>query len=304
MPLSTTPAVIRRYLAFELQRLREAAPDPTTGKLPTPGKPQITQTAAGKHIGSESPQSVISKFENGQRLPRLGDVRLLMDLYGTPELYEHMRDLVNQARTTGPAFELDEMIDLPEGFDMYLGLEQGAERITTFETMAVTGILQCRPYALAAVRGHRRTVSAADIERSVDIRMRRQLALDRADQPLELVVILGEAALCQEIGGRAVLIQQLGYLLTAAERPNVDLRVLPYSASAHPALHGSFVVLDFPIERDPGVVYLEDLIGGRYRSDTNEIDEYRSVALRLLELSLSADDTTSMIHRVRKELIT
>jgi hypothetical protein len=47
---------------------------------------------------------------------------------------------------------------------------------------------------------------------------------------------------------------------------------VPYDIGAHPALRGPFTRLEFPIPRDPGVVYLEDLVGGRYRDDTEEID--------------------------------
>jgi hypothetical protein len=52
--------------------------------------------------------------------------------------------------------------------------------------------------------------------------------------------------------------------------------------------------LEFPIERDPGVVYLEDRLGGRYRDDPKDIEEYESVADRLLALALKTG------HRCRR----
>jgi hypothetical protein len=289
MPVSTTPTVIRRYVALELRRLREE-------------KGGINQTKAGEHIGSRSPQSVIAKFEAGDRMPKLGDVRLLLDLYERPELFEQFRDLMLHTTAPGPAFDLDNVVDLPENFDMYLGLEQGASKIVTYDAMTVIGILQCRPYAEALLRGHEPGLPQGEVTTRLDLRMRRQLALDRADPRLELTAVIDESVLRREVGGPAVLAEQLDHLVSAAERPNVSIRVLPYSAGVHPALHGPFTVLDFPIERDPGVVYLEDRIGGRYRDDTPDIDEYRSVAERLLELALSDKRSVTLLNKVRKEV--
>jgi hypothetical protein len=288
MPVSTTPTVIRRYVALELRRLREE-------------KGGINQTQAGQHIGSRSPQSVMAKFEAGDRMPRLGDVKLLLDLYGRPELFDQFRDLMLHTTSPGPAFDLTD-VNLPENFDMYLGLEQGACRIFTYDAMAVMGILQCRTYAEALLHGHDPGLSRSQVTTTIDLRMHRRLALERTDPQLELVAVIDESVLHRKIGGPAVLAEQLDYLVSVTGQPNVSIRVLPYSVGVHPALHGPFHLLDFPIERDPGVVYLEDRIGGRYRDDAPDIDEYRSVAERLLELALPERRSVTLIKKVRREL--
>lgn len=288
MPVSTTPTVIRRYVALELRRLREE-------------KGGINQTKAGEYIGSRSPQSVIAKFEKGERMPKLGDVRLLLEFYGRPDLFDQFRDLMTHTRAPGPAFDLTG-VNLPENFDMYLGLEQGASKIMTYDAMTVIGILQCRLYAEALLRAHDPGLSESQVTTRLDLRMRRSQALDRLDPQLELVAVIDESVLHREVGGPAVMAEQLNHLVSAAERPNVSIRVLPYSAGVHPALHGPFHLLDFPIERDPGVVYVEDRIGGRYRDDLPDIDEYRSVAERLLELALPEKRSVALINKVRREV--
>jgi hypothetical protein len=288
MPVSTTPTVIRRYVALELRRLREE-------------KGGINQTQAGEYIGSRSPQSVMAKFEKGERMPKLGDVKLLLDLYGRPELFEQFRDLMTHTTAPGPAFDLTGA-HLPENFDMYLGLEQGASKIVSYGAMTVMGILQCRSYAEALLRGHDPGLSDSQVTTTLDLRIRRRLALDRTEPRLELVAVIDESVLHREIGGPAVLAEQLDYLASFADRPNVSIRVLPNSVGVHPALHGPFILLDFPIERDPGVVYLEDRIGGRYRDDVPDIDEYRSVADRLQEVALSEKRSVTLIKKVRREI--
>nr|WP_225953432.1 DUF5753 domain-containing protein [Kibdelosporangium phytohabitans] len=117
-----------------------------------------------------------------------------------------------------------------------------------------------------------------------------------------LVAILDEAVLHRQIGGRGVLCQQLDHLVEVAKRPNVTIRVLPFKAGVHPGLHGSFTILKFPIERDPGVVHVEDRIGSRYRDHVEEIGEYSAVEDRLLEAALSEAHSLSVIRKVRKEL--
>jgi hypothetical protein len=136
----------------------------------------------------------------------------------------------------------------------------------------------------------------------VDLRMRRQAVLDRAEPQLDIVVVINQGVLHQQVGGPAVAAEQLSHLLELAERDNVTIRVLPYGAGAHPAMHGPFTRLEFPIDRDPGVVYLEALSGGRYRDDTEDIDRYTRAGDRLVELALPEPDSLSLIDTIRKEL--
>ncbi|WP_158849068.1 helix-turn-helix domain-containing protein [Saccharothrix deserti] len=286
MALSTTPTVLRRYIAFELRRLRETA--------------SKSQLDAAKRL--DTSKARIAHFESGRNLPKLTDVELLLPFYGADELVDGFRELIVQTRNAAAVFEWDESMTLPPGFDLYLGLEQGASRIVSYDAMTVMGILQCEPYAEALLRGHDKGLPDIEVQRQIDLRMRRQGALDRDESPVELVAVIDEAVLHRQIGGAEVLGQQLEYLLTAAERPNITIRVLPYSAGVHPALHGPFTILEFPIDRDPGVVYVEDRIGGRYRDDTEDIDEYAAVADRLLELALPEPDSASVIHKIREEL--
>jgi transcriptional regulator with XRE-family HTH domain len=290
MPLQTTPTAIRRYIAFELRRLRES-----TG---------MSQKAAAPLV--DTSQTRLSHFESGETLPKLPEVDALLNAYKTPELIELVKELIIQVRNAPQdapqLIELDSEMRLPEGFDMYLGLEQGASRILTYDAMTVKGMLQCRPYAEALLRGHDAALPDAEVARRVDLRMRRQQVLDRTESPVELVAVVDESVLHRQIGGPKVLAEQLEFLLTVASKSNVSLRVLPYAAGVHPALHGPFTLLSFPIERDPGVVYLEDRLGGRYRDNPTDIDEYRSVAERLLELALDDKASLPVIKKAREEI--
>jgi transcriptional regulator with XRE-family HTH domain len=289
LPLSTTPTVVKRYIALELRRLREAA--------------DLGQKEAGKVI--DTSQTRIAHFESMRNLPRLHDLEKLLDVYGAPELTPGIQELIIQLReAAGPTFEIDTTAQLPPGFDLYLGLEQGASRIVCYSAMTVHGMLQCRPYAEALLRGHDLSLPDSEVQRRVDLRMRRGHALDRSEPIVEFVAVIDESVLRRQIGGPQVLAAELDYLLERSRRRNVSLRVLPYAAGVHKALDGAFVVLKFPIERDPGVVYLQDLNGNQFRDDVKGIAEYTAVANHLLELALSERDSLALIKKVRKEVAT
>lgn len=287
--LSTTPTVVKRYIGFELQRLREAA-----------GK---SQPEAGKAI--DTSKAKISHFESGRNLPSLLEVETLLTFYGSADLIDMFKDLIVQAREAGSTFDLDSSLDLSPAFSMYVGLEQGASRIFTYDAIVVKGILQCRSYAAAAIRGSRvggTAMSVDYVDAQVDLRMRRQAVLDRLEPRLDVVAVIDEGVLRKHVGGAAVAAEQLDHLLRLAERDNVTIRILPYSAGAHAAMYGAFTRLEFPIPRDPGVVYLEDLSGGRYRDDTEDINRYAQVGDQLLELALPEETSLSVIDSIRKEL--
>src|SRR5690606_31549364 len=101
------------------------------------------------------------------------------------------------------------------------------------------------------------TVAPADIDRLVQNRAQRREILTREDPP-QVDVVLGEAALRRQVGGRKVLRAQLEHLRTVAALPNVTMQVLPFSSGEHAALDTSFTLL-YLKEVNATYVYLEDL---------------------------------------------
>ena len=67
---------------------------------------------------------------------------------------------------------------------------------------------------------------------------------------------------------KAARITQLGYvsdaghahLIEAAQRPNVELRVLPLSAGERAVISGSFVLMHFRLPSDSHLVFVESLM--------------------------------------------
>jgi hypothetical protein len=84
-------------------------------------------------------------------------------------------------------------------------------------------------------------VPETEIDERVNDRLGRRHLITRRG-PAHLTVLLGEAAIRQNIGGRPIMADQLRYLLELEKFPNVELLAVPFSANWTPALTGSYML--------------------------------------------------------------
>ncbi|MFD0365229.1 DUF5753 domain-containing protein [Nocardia sp. GCM10030253] len=142
------------------------------------------------------------------------------------------------------------------------GLEFGARRIETYESVLVPGLLQTADYARALFTNDLARVRRVEIDRWVEVRMRRQERLTEED-PLELTAIIGEAALAHRTGGSDVLKGQLRHLISMSEDhpETVDIRVIPFGAPGGVLLGGAtFHLISFDSPLLPDVAWSETLV--------------------------------------------
>ncbi len=140
-----------------------------------------------------------------------------------------------------------------------------------------------------------------EIERRIAVRMKRQERLEGEDAP-KMWVVLNEAALRREVGGRETMREQLRHL-TDVSRPNkVVIQVLTYGAGAHPALDGSFVILQFPEPADPAVAYIQYRRGSLYLEEPSDVGYYAEVFDHLRARALGPDESRAFIARVADEM--
>ena len=83
---------------------------------------------------------------------------------------------------------------MPEGFDVYIGLEQPASQLSWYEQELVPGILQTAAYARPLIEANNCGAGDEEISRCVHVRMARQLLIRRATAPLHLQVALNEGS--------------------------------------------------------------------------------------------------------------
>jgi len=257
------PTVLRIVLGGQLRRLREEA--------------GLSRAQAGDLIrGSESK---ISRLELGKVSFKARDVADLLDAYGvTGERRQTLLELVEQANRPGWWHQYGDV--LPQWFETYLGLEQDAARIREYQLQFVPALLQTADYARAAIRLGHPAADERELQRRVELRMRRRELLTRPDPP-HLWVVMDEAVLVRPVGGRAVMRAQLRHLAEICSMPTVTVQVVPFSAGGHAAAGGAFTLLRFAEPGVPDIVYLEQLTGALYIDKPAEVERYQKVMDRL-----------------------
>lgn len=276
------PTVLRIALGGQLRKLRESK--------------NITRDAAGEAIRGS--HAKISRLELGRTGFKERDIRDLLTLYGVtdPEEREAFLDLARRANEPGWWHRYSDL--LPSWFGTYLGLEQAATKIRTYEAHLVPGLLQTPDYARAVVTlGY----EDGDTDRRVAFRQRRQEILHRADPPV-IWAVIDEAALQRPVGGSRVHREQMEHLLDLTRLPNVTIQVVPFSAGAHAAAGSSFTILRFAEAELPDIVYLEQLTSALYLDRREDLALYLSVMDRLSVQAAPPDRSREIIADYTKNL--
>ena len=278
------PTVLRIALGGQLRRLREQR--------------GISREAAGDAIRGS--HAKISRLELGRVSFRERDLNDLLTLYGVRDSGERaaFMSLARQANEPGWWHQYGDL--LPSWFETYLGLEQAAEIIRTYEAQFVPGLLQTPDYARAVILLGHGQEPEAEIDRRVALRMRRQDILTRPEPPT-LWAVIDEAALRRPIGGERIMRGQIEHLIRISELPNVTVQLLPYSVGGHAAAGGPFTIVRFPETDLPDVVYLEQLTSALYLDKRNDLDQYQAVMNLLSVQAATPQDTTQLLRELMDE---
>ncbi|MFE7743691.1 helix-turn-helix domain-containing protein [Nocardia sp. NPDC057455] len=249
-------------------------------------------------------EAKIWRIETGQTSLRGLDVEAMCKVYGaSPDLLEPLRALARDTKAKGWWTAYGDVI--PEGFDVYIGLEEAAARLCTYENELVPGLLQTEGYTRALFTAAHPELSADEIDRRLRLRQARQALVTRTDAPLRLDAVLDETVLRRRIGDPEVAAGQLDHLLRMAELPNVRIRLVPTDCGYHDGMtSGRFVLLEFPEVRsgeppEPPVVYLEAFTGPVYVDKDHEITRFRAA---FASIEAAAVDARARIEDARKSL--
>ena len=243
----------------------------------------------------ECDRSKISRIETGQRGIRAKELRELLSEYGVPE--GEQAALVGLARRGGAHGWWDQYANvLPEAFGDYLIMESAAAEIMMYESQLVPDLLQTAGYARAVASAAAGYQTDGQRDLVVAAKVARQEAILGGGTRLSIVI--GEAALRQEVGGPEVMAAQRARLAEVVrDLPNVTLQVLPFSAGAHAAAgSASLAVLRFPDTPSLGVVYLEAMSGGVYLEGQVDVANYIRAFALVRAAALTAADTERLLR--------
>ncbi|GAA2449030.1 helix-turn-helix transcriptional regulator [Streptomyces mauvecolor] len=282
MASNVNPTVRRRRLGQELRRLREL-------------KGMTAEEVAERLLVS---QSKISRLENGRRSISQRDVR---DLCGVYEVEDHriVDSLMQMAKDSRQQGWWHAFGDIP--YSVYIGLETDAASLRVYDPQVVPGLLQTPQYAEALIAGALPETAPTDVEKRVNVRLRRQERVRAAENPLRLWVVIDEAALRRRVGDKQLMIDQLEFLIERSQLPHFTVQVLPFSMGAHPGINGQYAILEFPDASDSSVVYIEGVTSDLYLEKANDVQKYSVMYEHLRAQALNVDQTREFITGIAKD---
>jgi transcriptional regulator with XRE-family HTH domain len=286
MAAPTGPTVRRMQLGLELKRLRE--------------KSGFTLPEAVS--GLTFSHSKLYRVENGlTALPKVADLRELLDRYGVTDeddiqyLVEIHRDSIKrgwwaQYRNT-----------MPSGMAVYVGLENGARTIRSWHPSVVHGLLQTERYAremlLAAKPVEEMTTEL--VERTIQLRMERKSLLTRDNDPVELWVVIDEAALLRVVGGPEVMSEQYEEITRLAALDNVTVQILPTSTATYRSSF-NFILLEFA-DPLPKVVQTDGAEGANVSDKDTTVWAFARRFDALRAGALAPSETPQFLRRLTRE---
>jgi hypothetical protein len=222
--------------------------------------------------------SKISRYELARTGLKPQDVERLLDYYEVSGSRRAL--LLSLARDAAQKGWWEEYADaLSPDYQQFIGLEHEASSISIWHVEVVAGLLQTEAYARHIIGSYNQVepIAPGMIERLVKVRMRRQQVLTR-EPGLQLSIVLDESILRRRIGNESVMYEQLQRLVREADRPNVNLQILPLDAQ-HTVFGESFVIFRFGPDAD---AILQDVVSAEHLKNDFSVEGERETYLHRL----------------------
>ncbi|MGW0583937.1 helix-turn-helix domain-containing protein [Streptomyces sp. NPDC002920] len=270
-------------LGYRLREMREEA--------------GMKTAAAQQHLGC-SPAK-LSRLERGQGRLYAQEVARLLDLYGGEQNPDEFLQLVKHAGEPG-WWERHRRV-VPRWFDRFLGLQEAATWIRTYEYQLVPGLLQTEEYAREVIRRAYLLSPAAEVEERVLLRMERQKLLELPGTP-RLLAVMHQAVLLTEVGGREVMRRQLEYLERVSRRREITLQILPFISRGALALGSPMTLLRFDDYELPEIVYMERGTDAEYIEEREETEHFSAQMGNLAVQAASIEESQEMLRAAIRQL--
>lgn len=281
-----SPVVQRRRLRGELRRIRQET-----------GETQEQVAAA-----MDWSLSKLIRIENGSVGISTNDLKVLLGHYGIDD-GDRIEELIALARAAKERswWRVYSGIASPKLLQ-FVEYEAAAMITRNFEPLLIPGLLQTEEYAREVIGRLHEQIPKDHLGALVKLRMQRQELLEKDGPSPWYFFIMDEGVVRRLVGGQDVMRRQLRHLTELADKDNVTIEIVPYSAGINRGMHGPFVVFEFPESEDDDVLYLEspggDLIN---RDDQEVIYAYREIFEELRHMSLGKEGTVEFLHELLDE---
>lgn len=249
----------------------------------------LTAAELARSVGMSG--SKISRFETCESGIYLDDLEKLIDFY---QLSKQRRvELLDIARNAEQRGWLRlHHAGFPEDWQTWADFEDEASALLNYEPLLIPGLLQTPEYTKAIINATGRGISEGRVDALVASRRARQGIVDRSN-PLDLHVVIDEAALRRQVEPDGVMARQARHLAEVAAKPNVTVQVLTQDAGLHEGLNGPFVILKY--DDEPSLVLLENKVASLFLDEDEHIQVYADVWKELADSALPPERTVEFL---------
>jgi transcriptional regulator with XRE-family HTH domain len=242
--------------------------------------------AAGWH------ESKCSRIEHARTPPSDADIRAWCQICGADD---QAADLIAASRAADSMWTQWRRLERPglrRAQESVTPLWEGTRQFRIYSPFLIPGPLQTAAYIRALLKAvrDRRPNLIDDVEEAVQVRVARQHVTYEGAH--EFAIVLEETVLRHQIGGPAVLREQLEYLRTSMSLPSMTLGIIPFGA-------------DRSLLRPVEMFFLFDdkradveLVSGWLRvTQPSEVEMYADAFRRLSEMALYGSTARPLINQ-------
>jgi transcriptional regulator with XRE-family HTH domain len=254
-----------------------------------------TLEEAAAELGCD--KSKISRIETGHRRPVPGEMRELLAAYGVTDRERQAIAALTETARAGWWGEYRGL--LPGAMVDHALLESIADDVMVYEPQALPTFLQTYSYA-ASVTAADPSLQTGEERRLAVLLAARRAASVRDPEHAAYTVVIGEAALMQQVGGEAMLGQLSQLADEAGELPApVTLQVIPFAAGAHPAIGaGPMSIMRFRDVTGIGAIYQGWSAAGVSVARQAELTAAVRRFEKLQDAALSPEESLQLIRQV------
>ena len=281
MPAGGKPTVRSRRLGATLKRLRLAA--------------RLDQEHAAEAVACSTAK--ISRMESGAVAARVGDVRMLLDLYGVEDV-DMRRRLEALARNSNKrGWWLNFQFQQPnlDRLGDYLSLEADATYIRSWQPVFIPGLLQTPAYTKALTDANPEVLVESAADEIVKVRQERRRVFEESGARFAAVV--WEPALTGPMPSSQVHREALAHLMKVAAQPNVTIQVLPHGEWAAARVAPAFVALSYANEASPEVIVQDTMVNSVILEDHEDMAGYLHAFEALRSAALTPDQSIAFIRK-------
>ncbi|WP_324609010.1 DUF5753 domain-containing protein [Streptomyces sp. NRRL F-5650] len=182
----------------------------------------------------------------------------------------------------------------------HIALEDDATYIREWQPVMVPGLLQTQAYAEAVVAGGPHYLAPERIAELVKVRLARQAKIEEGGA--SYTVILWEAVLAHPLVRPEVHQEQLLAVLEVAQRKNVTVQVLPFSAGVLAGYSSAFYSFSFDEEPTVEAVAMDNLRGTSVLEGAEDLAAYANAYDVLRSAALAPDASAQLIRGILRSL--